>query len=496
MNRDGSHCRIGYNLSVNQVAQRLLRYPIVAALDILITWVCFYVLHRNLATVGFVFLLAILLVSATWGLRCAIFMAVVATLFYNFFFLPPIFTFTIADPQNWIALLAFLLTAIIGSQLSERARRRTREANQRRKEVERLYALSQQVLMADNVFELLNKLPAYIADIFGAAGVALFLENKQKTYFSDINVQSLFPPEQLTAVSGRGEPVFDPEQRSRYMPLRMGVRSVGTLAVTGCDISRETLEAVGSLVATAIERTSMMEKLSKADAARESDRLRALLLDSVTHEFRTPLTAIKASAQTLLSEVELGKTELRELATVINEESDRLNHLVGEAAEVAQLDARQVELHLAPHSMSDAVQLALQKLEKTLDKHPIDVAIPKNLPAIKMDLDRVVEVLVQLLDNAGKYSPPGTPIQITAELQGRNLVTSVADHGPGIDMEQSMIFEQFYRGRTQRTSVQGTGMGLAIARAIVELHGGTIGLTSQLGRGSLFHFSLPVNGTR
>ena len=497
MNRDGSHCRIGYNLSVNQVAQRLLRYPIVAALDILITWVCFYVLHRNLATVGFVFLLAILLVSATWGLRCAIFMAVVATLFYNFFFLPPIFTFTIADPQNWIALLAFLLTAIIGSQLSERARRRTREANQRRKEVERLYALSQQVLMADNVFELLNKLPAYIADIFGAAGVALFLENKQKTYFSDINVQSLFPPEQLTAVSGRGEPVFDPEQRSRYMPLRMGVRSVGTLAVTGCDISRETLEAVGSLVATAIERTSMMEKLSKADAARESDRLRALLLDSVTHEFRTPLTAIKASAQTLLSEVELGKTELRELATVINEESDRLNHLVGEAAEVAQLDARQVELHLAPHSMSDAVQLALQKLEKTLDKHPIDVAIPKNLPAIKMDLDRVVEVLVQLLDNAGKYSPPGTPIQITAELQGRNLVTSVADHGPGIDdIEQSMIFEQFYRGRTQRTSVQGTGMGLAIARAIIELHGGTIGLTSQLGRGSLFYFSLPLNGAR
>jgi two-component system, OmpR family, sensor histidine kinase KdpD len=486
---------MGYNLAVRGVAQQALRYLIVAALDAFIAWSCFRVLHRNPTTVGFVFLLATLVVSASWGLRQAIFMAVLAALLYNFFFLPPLFTFTIADPQNWIALFAFLTTAVIGSQLSERARRQTREANRRRKEVERLYALSQQVLLTENVFELLNKLPAYIAEVFGATGAALFLEDKQKTYFSDISMQALFPLEELRAVSGRGEPVFDREQRSRYMPLRMGVRSIGTLAVAACDISRETLEAVGSLVATAIERTSTMEKLSKAEGARESDRLRSLLLDSVTHEFRTPLTAIKASAETLLCDVELEKPELRELATVINEESDRLNRIVGEAAEVAQLDARQVELHLQTHPISEVVQLALQKLKNVLEKHTVEVSVPKNLPAIKIDLNRVVEVVVQLLDNAVKYSPPGTAIHITAEVRDRNIVTSVADHGPGIDdIEQSMIFEKFYRGRNQRVRVQGTGMGLAIARAIVELHGGTIGLTSQLGRGSVFYFSLPMNG--
>ena len=485
---------MGYNLAVQRAAQQVLRYAMVAALDAIITWSCFRVLHRNPTTVGFVFLLAILLVSATWGLRQAIFMATLATLLYNFFFLPPLFTFTIADPQNWIALFAFLATAIIGSQLSERARRQAREANRRRKEVERLYALSQQVLVTENVFELLNKLPAHIAEVFGAAGAALFLEHKQKTYFSDISMQALFPLEELRAVSGRGEPVFDREHRSRYMPLRMGVRSVGTLAVAACDISRETLEAVGSLVATAIERTSTMEKLSKAEAARESDRLRSLLLDSVTHEFRTPLTAIKASAETLLSDVKLEKPELQELATVINEESDRLNRLVGEAAEVAQLDAGQVELRLEPHQINEVVKLALQKMKNVLEKHPVEVAIQQDLPAIKMDLDRVVEVLVQLLDNAAKYSPPDTAIHITAELRERNLVTSVADHGPGIDdIEQSMIFEKFYRGRNQRLSVQGTGMGLAIARAIVELHGSAISLMSQLGRGSVFYFSLPTN---
>jgi two-component system, OmpR family, sensor histidine kinase KdpD len=483
---------MGYNLAVQTAAQQVVRYLIVTGLDAFITWSCFRIFHRNPTTVGFVFLLAILIISATWGLRQAIFMALMATLLYNFFFLPPLFTFTISDPQNWIALFAFLITAIIGSQLSERARRQAREANQRRKEVERLYALSQQVLVTDNVFELLNKLPAYITDAFGANGAALFLENKQKTYFSDISMQRLFPPEQLRAVSGRGEPVFDRDQRSRYMPLRMGVRSIGTLAVAACDISRETLEAVGSLVATAIERTSTMEKLSKAEAARESDRLHSLLLDSVTHEFRTPLTAIKASAETLLSEVELDKPQLKELATVINEESDRLDHLVGEAAEVAQLDAHQVELHMEPRSINEAVHLALRNLKHALDHHRVQVAIPKDIPPVNMDVGRIAEVLIQLLENAGKYSPSGTAIHITAELRDRNVVTSVADQGPGIDdMEQTMIFEKFYRGRNQRVSVHGTGMGLAIAKAIVELHGGTIGLTSQLGRGSVFYFSLP-----
>jgi two-component system sensor histidine kinase KdpD len=171
-----------------------------------------------------------------------------------------------------------------------------------------------------------------------------------------------------------------------------------------------------------------------------------------------------------------------------------LNRLVGEAAEVAQLDAQQVELHMEPHPISEAVGMALEKVKNIVDKRPLEVEVPKDLPAVNMDIDRVVEVLVQLLDNAAKYSPPETPIHISAELQNNRVITSIADHGPGIDDgEQTMIFERFYRGRNQRISVQGTGMGLSIARAIVELHGGTMGLTSQLSRGSVFYFSLPRN---
>jgi two-component system sensor histidine kinase KdpD len=481
---------------------QILRFVASAAIVSVVILIYSKWLHVNPTTVGFTFLLVVLVVSAIWGLRYAIFAAILATAGYNYFFLPPLYKFTIADPQNWVALSAFLFTAMVASELSERARREAAESNQRRSEVERLYAFSQQLLVSDNVFGLLNTIPKYIVGCFGVTGAAMFVEGKQETYFFDPSSQSLFPVEQLKAISSRGEPVLDREHRICYMPLRMGVRSVGAIGLSGCDLSRETLEAIGSLAAIAIERANTVETLSRTEAARESDRLRSILLDSVTHEFRTPLTSIKASAETLLADLQtdksqldkpqLDKTQRADLLAVINEESDRLDRLVGEAAEVAQLDSHQLEFHFEQHSIRDAIDMALQHSRTALQRHTVDVKIPDNLPPIKMDVERISEVLVHLLENASKYSPSGTAIHVVAELRlGGEVVTSVADHGPGIDdIEQDMIFEKFYRGRRLRTSIQGTGMGLAIAKAIIELHGGTIGVRSQVGRGSVFFFTL------
>ncbi len=439
------------------------------------------------------FLLAVLLISTAWGLRYSIFTAILATVAYNYFFLPPLFKFTISDPQNWVALLAFLVTAVVASQLSERARRSAIYANLRRREVERLYGFSQQLWLSENVFELLNVIPKHIVDAFEVSGAALFLDGKQEVYFFDEASRSRFPIDQLKAISDRGEPVLERENRICYMPLRMGMRSVGAVGLSGCDLSRESLEAIGSLVAISIERAHTVEKLTRTEAARESDRLRSMLLDSVTHEFRTPLTAIKASAETLLSEIELEKPQQKDLLVVINQESDRLNRLVGEAAEVAQLDSHQLQPHIETHQIREAIDAAVQASPPGLRDHPLETAISQKLPAVRMDLQRITEVIAHLLDNAAKYSAPGTSIHITSELRGSEVVTSVADHGPGIDeVEQQMIFEKFYRGRNQRMIIQGTGMGLAIAKAIIELHGGRIGVTSQLGRGSVFYFSLPV----
>ena len=477
--------------SARQLRIQVVRY-VVALVTIAAVAALFRRLPLNPTTVALTFLLIVLLVATRWGLTLATTSAIVATLAFNYYFLPPVGTFTIADPQNWVALLAFLVTAIVASRLSERARREALNATRRRKEVERLYVLSQRLLATENVIELLNSIPRFVCDAFGLRAAAMYVPSRKEVYRTGREHPEL-TAEQLEGVSGRGEPVVDEARLLCYVPLRIGVKPVGSLGIEGAVLSRETLEAVGSLIAISIERAGAVETLTRNEAAREGEKLRSALLDSVTHEFRTPLTAIKVSVTTLLSTDPVGEEARHELLTVINEEADRLNRLVGEAAEMAQLDAHQVELRCEPHEIRDIVNAAMESSKQCLAGREVKLQIPDNLPQVRVDQDRIAEVLVQLLENAAKYSPANTPITIAAELAGNLVRISVADHGPGIDdLEQSLIFDKFYRGRDQRYRVQGTGMGLAIAKAIVEAHQGTIDVTSQLGSGSVFHFTVPA----
>ncbi len=461
-------------------------------------------LHLNPTTMALLFLLGVLGISATWGLQQSVFMSVIATLAFNYFFLPPVGTFTITDPQNWIALFAFLATAVTASELSERARRGARSAIERRQELERLYAFSQLLLSSDSPPELLNVIPRYIVESFGVRSAAISLSSRTDVYRSGPNIDGL-EANVLQLICLRGEPRIEAANQLAFMPLRMGMRVVGCLGVAGSELSRQTLEAIGSLVAISIERAGAVEKLSRAEAARESEQLRSVLLDSVTHEFRTPLTAIKASVTSLLGSPKgpgsgsgsdssgHSDEERHELLTIINEESDRLNRLIGEAAEMAQLDANKVEFRFEPSPIAPVISDARDELKQLLVQHPVEIRIPSDLPTARMDSPHIKEVLVHLIENAAKYSPAGAPIRITAEAKDKDLTVSVADRGPGIDdFEQSLVFEKFYRGRNQRVQVHGTGMGLAICKAIVEAHGGRLGVTSQLGHGSVFYFSLPL----
>jgi len=447
--------------------------------------------HANATTVALTFLLSVLVVSATWGFWYAAFLAVLSTLAFNYFFLPPFGTFTIADPQNWAALFAFLATAVIAGQLSERARRETIHANQRRREIEHLYAFSQRLLTLESVAELLNLVPRHIAETFNAGGAALFVCDRTDIYRSDPDVREI-ETARLQSVAARGEPSIDNDKALAYVPLRLGVRSVGSIGISGTTVSHESLDALSTLVAIAIERTRAIENVGKAEAARENEKLRSAILDSVAHEFRTPLTAIKASATSLLAGG-LDGSQQNELFAVINEESDRMNHLVEEATQMARLESKQVELEHLPHDIREAIDRALKLASKAVDGRGINVNIANDLPVAEFDMELIVNVLRQLLENAAKYSPPESPIHISVEKTSTELVVSVADHGSGIDeLEQSIIFEKFYRGKDNRYSVQGTGMGLAIAKAVVEAHGGTIRVISQLGQGSVFSFTLPL----
>src|ERR1700674_561567 len=313
-----------------------------------------HVLLVNQTTVALTFLLAILAVSAVWGMVVSVFMSVVAMLTFNYFFLPPVGTFTIADPQNWVALAAFLFTSIVGSQLSARIRKEADEAHDRRREIERLYKFSQKLLGEGNVIQLMNAIPNYIVESFEAGAAELFLPQKDKFYRSGFGASHL-DEEKMKAAFVRDEMAIEPQQSLYFIPVRLGVRAIGSLGISGARLSRQTVDAVGSLVAIAIERARAVEQLGETEAERQGERLKSALLDSITHDFRTPLTSMKAAVTSLPSSKKTRSEQRHELLSIINEECDRLNHLVILISEMAFQEAGETGEHFAPECFEEIV---------------------------------------------------------------------------------------------------------------------------------------------
>jgi two-component system sensor histidine kinase KdpD len=446
----------------------------------------------NQTTVALSFLLAILAVSAVWGMTVSVLMSLAAILSFNFFFLPPVGTFAVADAQNWVALLAFLVTSTVGSRLSSRIRQEADIANRRRREIEHLYTFSQKLLGEGNVIQLMNAIPNHIVDSFETGAASLFLADKQKYYRSGYGTLQL-EEEQLRLAYEREEPYVDAARGFCYGPVRLGMKSIGSFGISGAPLTRQTLEAVGTLLGIAIERTRAVEQLSRTEADRQSERLKSALLDSITHNFRTPLTSIKASVTSLLSTRPPQGRQQRELLEIMNEECDRLNKLVEDASEMSRLEAGEIELEFHAVPVQELIDAALANCKTSLLARNVNIQIPAGIPPVRADLTRAKEVLAHLLENANLYSEKDQSIVVSAENNGNFVLFSVADHGPGIEtMEQGLIFDKFYRGKDQRSVIQGTGMGLPISKAIVEAHGGTISVTSQLNHGSVFTFTLPV----
>ena len=481
-------------------------------------------------TVALAMLLMVLGLAGNWGLRYAVGASLAATALFNYFFLPPTGTFTIADTRNWVALFAFLGTAIYASHLAARIREESEEANARRHESEMLYRLGRQLLQPENVGQLFNFIPSSVANSFNSPAVTLYIAEGDRIYLSDPKYISspklAWPPanghaaetpsNNSSGVAYCGErtraevvsdlreamlmPIFRPPSDGcpTAIPLRIGVRPSGALLLEATTLSRETMEALSGLVSMSIERAQALEDSSRSEAAKETERLRTALLDSVTHELRTPLTSIKASISALLSQQALDEPSRKELLTVIDEESDHLNHLIEQAVEMAQLDANKVHLELKPVRVANLIEAAVAQARTLSPVREFRVALSSSLPNALADAAWIHKVLGNLLGNALKYSPSDQPIYVSADVQGDMVAISVADRGAGIDpLEQGMIFDKFYRGRTYRdpaehNRISGTGMGLAICRAIVTAHGGSIGVTSQLGHGSVFTFTLPV----
>src|SRR5580693_2000973 len=243
---------------------------------IIVMGICFfyrYVLPVNPTTVALTLLLAILAVSTIWGIAVAVFMSIVAMLAFNYNFLPPVGRFTVADPQNWVALFAFLVVSVLASHLSSRARQKAEDASARRREIEKLYSFSQGLLESGNVIQLLNRIPTQIVNIFEVGAAALLLAEKQKIYRSGPVIPQL-DLETLKTMVIREEPLVDEANSLCFVPVRLGIRPIGSLGISGSTPSRQTLEAIGTLIAVAIERARAIEQLGLTEAAREGERLR------------------------------------------------------------------------------------------------------------------------------------------------------------------------------------------------------------------------------
>ena len=450
-------------------------------------------LHVNQTTVALTLLLLILILAANFSLRYAVALSLASTLAYNYFFLPPIGSITINDSQNWLALLAFLTVSVMGSRLSQRARDEAIQARARQLEVELSFQLGRELLQLDNVGNLVSSLPMLIARVTRANSVVLYLLEGDRLFQHGLLSSSGFEPPHLRQLTLTMPALDLSQQGEARIQLKMGVRPRGLVSIQGVTLSRESLETIGGLVSISLDRAQALEDVAKVEANKEGERLRTLIIDSITHELRTPLTSIKGAATALLANAEIQEAARQELLEIIDEESDRLNLLVSRATEMAQLDSQQVHMTFEAVAVVDLLKAAELSCALNVANHPLTVSALPILPKVSADPEFIHKVLCNLLENAGKYSEDGTPVFMSAMLDGDEVAISVADRGFGIDSsEQSLIFDRFYRARTRAGQATGTGMGLAISKAIIETHGGSMSVTSQLGQGSVFTFTLPV----
>jgi two-component system, OmpR family, sensor histidine kinase KdpD len=460
-----------------------------------------------------VFLIAVLASAVTYGLWASLFACFVSVLSYNFFFLPPLYTFTIADPENVVALFFFTIVALIASNLAARVRAQAVAARERARITEELYLFSRKLAGTATLDDLLWATAHQIALMLKVRVVLLLPEN------GGLAVKAGFPPEDMldeadlaaarwcfekSQATGRGADTL-PGAKRRFMPLRTGRGAVG---VAGIDTDKpgllltpedsRLLDALSDQAALAIDQVNLAAETDRARLAAETDRLRSALLTSISHDLRTPLASILGSATSLiLHGCEFDKSIQASLLRTIQEEAERLSRFIGNLLDMTRLESGALSPQSGPVDLSDVIGATVQRAAKILQNHQVEIDLEPNLPMVGADMVLMEQALFNLFDNAAKYAPQGSRIELAAVRQNGFVAIRVLDEGDGIpEADLERIFDKFYRVRRADRQRAGTGLGLAICRGFVEAMGGRITAANRAARkGAVFTITLPAAAT-
>jgi len=454
-------------------------------------------LGANSTTAGMVYLVLVVWLATQCGAVLSIYIAALSAVCFDYFFLPPIHTFWLVGAQAWVAMFAFLASSLVVSRLAERARRQAAQAEQRQADVGRLYTLSQEMMLFEDAERLLRDLPAAIGRIFSLEWVALYICEDERFYSSTKDVPATVRVH-MQAITENQSATVVPPAGYHTTALTLGLRPLGALAWRPETLSVEVSAAVSAQVSIALARSIALETTARVEAAREGERLRTALIDSMTHELRTPLTSIRAAATTLLEAEGLDEAARLDMMRIIDEESARLDLLVGESVEMAEIDANVVQVKMSPHHPRELLDQAVEESRKILAHHKVSIVTegaekPGGEKTVWFDPHLLGRVLRHLLENVAAHTPAGSRVTLGSKRDEDQLEFYVEDNGPGIDVRDlPLIFEKFYRGKRGAGERKGSGMGLAITRAILKAHGGGIEASNSSGGGARFRFWVPL----
>jgi two-component system sensor histidine kinase KdpD len=456
--------------------KRFLRVLLLLAALSALTFIA-HVFPVNALTAGYAYLLLVLVIASTWGFIEASLISIAATLVLNYFFLPPLGTFNIAETRNWVALFTFLSTSLIASRLSTMAKQRALDAMERQQHIERLYSFSRAILLIDNSETFPELMIRKLAEIFQFDFVVLYDRRTRAFYHSgpsDIaGIEELLHETALN--SGR---IFS-QNSCIFTPVRLGSDPIASLAIHGMNITDSIIQGIANLVAIGLERARAQELANEIEMTRRSEQLRSTLIDAMAHEFKTPLTSIRATTTLLLDKPDQSKESWMELIRIADEEAQHLGSLIEDTVEMARLDAGYIKLSFEELDIFEIIEEILGSFKMELQGRSLETLRENETSRGVFDRHLIKLALKQLIDNAIKYSPMGTPLRIRVRRDKEMLIVEITDFGKGIPAnEQGRIFDRFYRSPDMKNQIPGSGLGLSIAQNIARVHGGDLKVAS------------------